>query len=259
MIHAPTTRREKIVLYGDRGSGKSSTYISLADWMERTHSDRRVWLVDSDGGWDANRAEDGSLDPYIHPIVVDRDSFGGNDGWLAQVKKIRREIHADDWLVVDLQTHAWDGAQRYYWGEKTGNDSLAELWLRNRPQDVSGDHGTNWGVINKFYGEWTAYISNLPCHKLFLASAADIREWSDDLNTRNFYGKVGMRMEGQKDLKGEGHTVLYAFEANGKYRFTTVKERGPIGRAKRRLLVNEEVTDTGFVPGYLVKVAGWRP
>jgi hypothetical protein len=259
MIHASTTRRERIVAYGDRGGGKSSTYISIADWLDRTGSDRRVWLFDSDNGWDANRAEDGSLDRFITVFRVNRDSFGGKDGWLAACKAVRRDIHADDWVVVDLQTHAWEGAQRYYWGEKSGNDSLAELWLRNRPQDVSGDHGTNWGVINKFYGEWTAYVMNLPCHVLFLASAADIREHRDDLETRSFYGRVGYRMEGQKDLRGEGHTVLFTFEANGKYRYTTVKERGPIGRPKRKLLSNEDVTDVGFVPGYLIRVAGWRP
>jgi len=254
-----------LVVYGDRGDGKSSTYISIADWLERTGSDRRVWLFDSDNGWDANRAEDGSLDRFFTVFRVDRDSFGGPKGWLAAAKNARRDIHPDDWTVVDLQTHAWEGAQRYYWGEKSGNDSLAELWLRNRPQDVAGDHGTNWGVINKFYGEWTSYISALPCHVLYLASAAVIREpnqagrGGDDLDTRSFYEGVGMRIEGQKDLRGEGHSVLFTFEANGKYRYTTVKERGPIGRAKRRMLVNEDVTDKGFVPGYLFRVAGWRP
>jgi hypothetical protein len=252
-------------VYGDRGGGKSSTYISIADWMDRTGSDRRVWLADSDRGWDGNRPEDGSLDRYITVFALDREEFGGVRGWLGKAKSVRREIHPDDWFTVDLQTHAWEGAQRYYWGEKSGNDSLAELWLRSRPQDVSGDHGTNWGVINKFYGEWTSWVSSLPCHVLYLASASEIREpnqggkGGDDLDTRNFYRGIGMRMEGQKDLRGEGHTVIYAFEANGRYRYTSVKERGPIGRAKRRLLVNEDVTDVGFVPGYLFGVAGWRP
>jgi hypothetical protein len=94
---------------------------------------------------------------------------------------------------------------------------------------------------------------------LYLASATEIIKERDTLDLRNFYGKVEMKIEGQKDLRGEGHTVIHAFEANGRYRYTTVKERGPIGRAKRRLLVNEDVTDVGFVPGYLMKVAGWRP
>lgn len=260
MLHAPTSRRERIVAYADRGGGKSSTYISIADWLERTHSDRKVWLFDSDLGWDANRAEDGSLDAFVEVVSVDREAFGGSGGWLAKVRGVKREVHPDDWAVVDLQTHAWEGAQRYYWGEKSGNDSLAELWLKNRPQDISGDHGTNWGVINKFYGEWTAGVVNLGCHILFLASATEMRKGEGEtLDNRNFYGSTGMRMEGQKDLRGEGNTVIYMFEANGKYRYTSVKERGPIGRQKRGMLLNEDVTDKGFVGGYLFKVAGWRP
>jgi len=198
-------------------------------------------------------------------LRVDKETFGGDSGWLAQVRKIRGQVHPDDWFVVDLQTHAWEGAQRWYWGQKTGNDSLAELWLRNRAQDIAGDHGTNWGVINKFYGEFTSAVVNLPCHVMLLASAAPIRmpneggKGGDDLDTRSFYDGVGMRIEGQKDLRGEGHTVIYCFEANGKYRYTTVKERGPLGRVRRRRMTNEDVTDTGFVPGYLIRVCGWRP
>jgi hypothetical protein len=260
MLHAPTSRRERIVGYGDRGGGKSSTYISIADWLERTGSDRKVWLFDSDLGWDANRDETGALDSFVEVISVDREQYGGSGGWTAKLRQVRGQVHCDDWAVVDLQTHAWEGAQRYYWGEKSGNDSLAELWLRNRPQDVSGDHGTNWGVINKFYGEWTASVVNLGCHVLFLASASEMRRGdAEPLDSRNFYGNVGWRVEGQKDLRGEGNTVLYMFEANGRYRYSTVKERGPIGRGKRERLVNEDVTDKGFVPGYLIRVAGWRP
>jgi hypothetical protein len=257
VIHAPTDRRERIVFFADRGDGKSSTYINIAEWMERTRSTRKIYLLDSDYGWAANRAQDGSLDRFFEVRTVDRERFGGADGWTSQVKSFSRFVHPDDWAVVDLQTHAWDGAQRWYWGQKTGNDSLAELWLKNRPEEVSGDHGTNWGIINKFYGEFTSSIIRLPCHILFLASATEVRK-TDSLKTRSFYTGLEMRMEGQKDLRGEGHTVLFGFEANGRYRYTTVKERGPT-RDKRVYLENEDVTDGGFVPGYLFKVAGWRP
>lgn len=269
-LHAPSPRRERVIIYADRGGGKSSAYISIGDWLDRTHSDRKVWLYDTDKSWEANRDESGALDPYFNVVFLDRERFGGTGGWAETVRETRPLVHPDDWVVVDLQTHAWEAAQSHYWGQRSGNSSLAELWLRNRPQDVAGDHGVNWGIINKFYWEFTNAVTNMPCHVMLLASAKPIKEnnergkGGDDLDTRNFYGKVGYQMEGQKDLRGEGHTVLFFYEANGTYRFSSVKERGPIGRPKRELVVNKDITVTddrpgGFVPGYLMGVAKWKP
>lgn len=261
-LHAPSPRRERIIIYADNGGGKSSAYISLADWMVRTRSHDKLWLFDTQYQWPANSGGDSYFDPVVNWTYLDRADFGV---WKDQAERVRKAVKPDDWIVVDMMMDAWNGAQSHYWGEKSGNSSLAELWLKNRPQDVAGDHGTNWGIINKFYNEFRLPILNAPCHVLMLTTAKPIRKpneagkGGDDLNTRNFYGKTEMQMEGQKELRGDGFSVLYAFEANGKYRYTSVKEMGPIGRPKRQLLAGADVSEKGFVQGYLMPVAGWRP
>lgn len=262
MLHAPSTRRERVIVYADNGGGKSSTYINLADWMVRTASNRRIHLLDTQNQWPANSGGDSYFDKVVSWTYLERGKF---DTWRTAAERLRATVHPDDWIVVDMITDAWPQAQSYYWGQKSGNSSLAELWMKNRPQDVAGDHGTNWGIINKYYDEFRLPILNASCHVLLLATAKSIRKpneggkGGDSLDIRSFYGKIEMQMEGQKDLRGDGHSVIYAFEANGKYRYSTVKEMGPIGRPKRAMLNNEDVTDRGFVQGYLMKVAGWRP
>lgn len=247
-------------MYADNGGGKSSTYISIANWYLSTGSDRKIWLFDTHSQWQA--CGDVELASVVNVIPLDTEDYGS---WEDKAKEVRRQLHPDDWVVVDMMTSAWEGAQRWYWGQKSGNDSLAELWLKYAATDIAGDHGKNWGIINKFYAEFRDVVFNVPCHVLFTATAKPIREpnkqgkGGDDLKTRSFYSKTEMQIEGQKGLRGDCFTVIYAFEANGTYRYTTVKEMGPIGRAKRRMLLNEDVTDKGFVGGYLIPVAGWRP
>jgi hypothetical protein len=262
LLHAPShQKREKIVAYAAKGDGKSSTYINIACWMEDTKSDRKIWLMDSDKGWSGNRDSTGALDRFVHVMPVSRSDF---DGWRAQVEGIRGRVHADDWFVLDLATHAWEGAQRSYWSKKRGSDSLADLWLSMKPEEVAGPHGTNWGIINKSYGEFMDSVTSLPCHLLLLADAEPVREpgksgtGGDSAKVREFYEGVPMKVSGQKWLAGEGDTVLYLFRAGKEYRMTTVKERGPIGRVKREEVVNVNITDKGIVRGYLMPIAGWR-
>lgn len=265
MLHAPTTKREFIGIYALPGGGKSSVYVSLADWMRRTKSDRKIHILDSDNAWDANRPEDGSLDPYVEVYPLSRTSF---DLWRPTARVAAAKVRPGDWLVLDTATRAWDGANRKYWGDISGNDSLAELWIRAEKanmkggagQYVSGDHGTNWGVINKFYFEFWNTFADAPCHRLFLAQADTMRTDAKQ-EVKDFYGGdkgPGLIVKGQRGLAAEPNTLLYAYmKGNGKFSYTTVKERGPLGHPKREYLMDADVTDKGFVPGYLIPVAKW--
>lgn len=263
LLHAPSqARREKIVVYGDNGGGKSSVTISILDWFRRTKSNRKVHLFDTNNQWQANRELDGGLDQWCHVVPLKFEEY---NKWRGLVIEVNKRAHVDDVIIVDMMSTVWDAAQQYYWSQKSGNDSMAELWLRNSAGTIAGDHGKNWGVINKFYFEFAKQITEAQCHVIMLATASPIRQpneagkGGDDIKIRNFYGKTEMKMDGQWGLRGEGFTVIHAFEVNGSYRITTVKEMGPLTSVKRERVVNKDITGIGFVPGYLLSVAGWRP
>ena len=261
MLHAPHPRRERPLIYGRFNSGKSSCWLSVADWSERTDADITIHLGDTDHAWDAMRPIDGSLDRIVQVTDLDINDYRP---WLDWTKKTRENVRPEDWVVVDMIDKAWTAAQGHYWAQMTGDDVLAEVYLRNQQalaskgregEYMAGDHGANWGIINKFYNAFFQAVINMPCHVMCIAPATEVRE-NEKPEIRNQF-KVGWKPVGQKDLPHGFHTVLFAAEATeGKWIYTTIRERGPIGQ-KRQMLKGEEVV--GFVETYLFGVAGWRP
>jgi hypothetical protein len=129
------------------------------------------------------------------------------------------------------------------------------VWAEKSKGEISGAHGENWGIINKYYNAFFQTIINMPCHVLCVAPASELRE--DDKPETKAQFKVGWKPQGQKDLPHGFHTVLFAAETPQGWVYTTVRERGPIGREGRKYLKGEKVED--FVMTYLVGVAGWKP
>lgn len=268
MLLAGSRKRERVLVYGDSGTGKSSCWVALADWYRRgaerssegVERAAHIWVLDSDQAADANLPEDGSLDPYVTCLPLSEDTF---DGWREAAKKVKKEVRRDDWVVVDRADHAWRAVQNHFWNEKDGRSAAdvfaASVISGDRGKEIAGPHGENWGVINAWYFEFMGIIVSMPCHVLLCAgekeitgvsSEGDIEEWK----------RYKAKPEGQKGLSQNPHTVLHLErQVSGgefKYRMTTVKEKGPIGHPKRAELKGEVVKD--FVLSYLVKVAKWK-
>jgi hypothetical protein len=202
--------------------------------------------------------DDGSLHERV--IVQNLDEYRFAE-WAPAARRFRDLITKDDWLVLDLADKAWSGAQSHFWKLLAGGDSLAEMKLREmkKPGTLSGDHGKNWDVIKNFYFEFMQAVMNAPCHiMLVTAEKQVIRGVTDEESVAEFV-QHGAYPAGQAAMRGSVHTVVRCIEARvgEDWRYTTVKERGPIGRPKRPYLKGEKVDD--FVRTYLMKVAGWKP
>jgi hypothetical protein len=263
LLSPGSNRRERHLVYGPSNSGKSSTWLAIADWMERTNANNHVYVLDTDKAWEAMQPEDGSLDRFVTVFDLDKSEFAE---WTVAANKVREAGGRDDWLVVDMVDKAWAGAQNHYWSKVAGGDSLAEVYFRAQNDDsfdLAGSHGANWGIINKYYDEFFSTVMGFNGHILCVAPAAEVREpnkagkGGDREEVRRDFGKLGLKPQGQKDLPHAFHTVLLCQETPSGWTYNTVKERGPIGRPKRVLLKGEKVTD--FVTSYLFKVAKWHP
>lgn len=263
MLGPATNRRERILVFGPSGAGKSSTWISVADWAGRTKAPVKIRVIDTDHAYEAM-----ADDSFTNVEVYDAET-SEFPKWGEQLRAWRPSMGRDDWLVVDMIDQAWTGAQEYYWWTVTGGDPLGEIFLKAETEDFDtvGDYGKHWGNINRLYNDFMRAILQVPCNVLCVAPAAEVAlnaKTGLALNKdQQEYVKFRYRPIGQKRLAHAFHTILLAreipSEKGSQWNLTTVKERGPIGKEKRRDMKGDAVeATTGFVGAYLVKVAGWH-
>ncbi len=259
MFHPPNNRRERILLFGPWSSGKSSAWLNVAQWIKKTGGDSKLYVVDTDRAWEA--MDPGGLENVV--FVYDAQSF-------PEMKEAAREIHAkatrDDWFVFDVVDRLWAKAQEDYFENLTDGD-FDEFLTESRKQgeNIGGEWGANWGIINKKYNMVAEKLFGFRGHVLACTHETEVRQpkrdgtGGDSERIRATYTRLGVRPAGQKDLGGIFHTVLYMQERKlgEEWVMTTAKDRGPVGESKREYLRGVGVGQ--FAMDYLMKVCGWRP
>lgn len=256
-------RRERVLVYGPSGSGKSSCWISVADFIARTRAPNRVRVVDTDHAYEAMRdpSFDGVLDVYDAELADFTQ-------WTDRLQKWRPEVKRDDWLVVDMADQVRVAAEQHYWFEKTGGDMLGEMYLKAElgQEDMVGPYGKHQGNVTKLYNDFMKVFLGFPCHLMAVCPAQEVmlNKEGRALNGEDSeYVKFRFKPGGHWRLPHNFHTILLAREIPGdkgaEWNLTTVKERGPIGKEARLQLKGQKVeATTGFVGAYLVKTAGWH-
>lgn len=282
-LHPSSRRRERILVFGVGGSGKSHAYAQIAATMD---DGRTMYVIETDPTLDAilehpdlegvgvreawrDGAEDQTWVNYLDPdgpIVVYRAT-----NWPA-VRDAMAEVWAratfEDWIVVDNITGPWEWVQAWYWQEVVGQESdeflldirKAQLAELEAGKGTSGEKAieskfNEWSFINPhFTKHFTERILNPPCHLYLTAEQTDVVKHFDEKQkeTWGLYGMLGTKPKGQKKSGHLTHTVLHFQKAKtGEYKMTTVKDRG--GRAE---WTREPWTD--FTYDYLQETAGWQ-
>ncbi len=244
MLQAPNGVREKVMVFGGYGVGKSTCWLKVAEWLVRTGSDAKVFVVDTD---DAALAM-GALElPNVE--VFSPVSWPEFRQATAEVVARAREAH--DWMVVDFASWAWELVQDWYVEQMFGDP--ADYFMSVRQAEAQRMDGwKDWSVINKQYRSFSVpFFFRSKGHILVTAHAETLKE-TDAKELRVDFSSVGVRPRGQKHLANSVHSVLLlrALKPREVYLYT-VKERHP----GRPAVEGERMHD--FVADYLVKVAGW--
>lgn len=252
-MHATEPRHERILLIGPPGSGKSTSWRSIAEWLEKTDTPGRLWVADTDLAWEGQRPADGSLDKRVEAtLTFDWETLR------QVVEDATKNYEPGDWLVIDMINQAWTYVQNYYTEQVFGKE-LDRYWLEAQKTGINpgGDYGSNWVVINKLYTAFMLSLARYPGHLLACAPVVDVRQpdragkGGDSKEILHLFGRLGVKPEGQKALAYHFHSVLLCQEVPKEgWTYTTVKDRN------RPQMVGEKMTD--FVRSYLMKVAGWR-
>lgn len=260
-LHPTSPRREKLLVYGRPNSGKSSTWVSIADWTAKTSSTSRIHLATTDRAWDAMRYPE--IEDVVTATELDLSDF---EPWFEWAKKTAANVGRDDWIVVDKANHAWEGAQEYFWHRKTGGNLLADVFYEHqqavetkgqRGSFMGGAHGANWDLIKRYYNAFISPLVNAPCHLLFCTDAKELREDMEGYAILKEQWKVGWMPAGEKNLPGFFHTWLFTAETPRGWLYTTVRDKTGLGQPKRDLLRGATV-ETGLVMDYLLPVCGWE-
>jgi hypothetical protein len=138
MLRPPIpTRRERILAMGSYGTGKTSSWLSIAQWSMLTGSDSRFYVVDTDL----------SVNHMIenHPArdriqVWDAFEWEQYEGAIEQILPMLRH---NDWLVVDFIGQAWEAVQDWYVG-KVYKTSIEDFFMSAREQIKQGSPLDGW-------------------------------------------------------------------------------------------------------------------
>lgn len=219
----PGPRRERILLVGVYGTGKSEAVLSIAKRVAPAH----MFVVDTEDAYVALVTDETNIE--VMPVWSDDWA-----GMMAALTDAKARGTADSWLVLDSASSPWEAVQNY---------ALDEAW-----KDEKG--GLDWVRINREYARLTRTLMSFPGHVLITSRAKDLGK-QETKQTTSAFGEYNVKPAGQKDLGHViPHTVLL-LEKNrvGEFLMTTMKDR-------KRVEVNkQQVRD--FARDYLLKIAGW--
>jgi hypothetical protein len=249
ILTPPVPIPERILVFGGPGSGKTKNLIDIA----KRCSTSRFHVIDSDASFGRMLAGDNS---HLW------DQNGGNISvspvyvWVEYtdaLDKIQKLITANDWIVADMISPAWEAVQDHF-SEQVFGKGVEQFFLEARAAAKKGsafDGRKDWTVINKLYRNWANQLTlKSRCHVYATAGVAAVQE-DDGKEIRALFGRYGVKPTGQKENGHRFHTVLWTSRsANGQWRINTIKDR------ERDEMVDVVVGD--FAQDYLAKVAGWK-
>lgn len=255
-IQSPFKFRERLLLMGGGGAGKTTAALSMIQASELPAD-----VIDLDYSMAYDRAIDMDFEGArqyvtIHSILPD---------WEPAIEAIESIVaeHGEDrdrWLVLDSISPTWDLVQGWYVQLAMGSNIGKHMAELRRDADNTKDYQAqlsetmNWSAINKEYGRLYRAIMTWKGHLILTAEAKSIKG-EKDADQLALYGQVGYKPTGQNRLHHVTSTTLFLYHAKAGYKFTTVKDRN---RKEEEGKMIEAIDDGGFSESYLRDVAGWQ-
>lgn len=270
-------RRERVMVFGSWGAGKSYAHLTIARLYQRRGMPNRFFILDTEDAIEAmlSEFEDlNNIDVFPLPQVV------GYPEYKRVVDEVISKAGAGDWVVIDSLTPFWFVCQEHYSNEVYKMD-LDEYLLEMRKQkeglkELRGDElkDARKKVDQKAYGgfggyeDWQ-YIKKMH-HGLIMplihgdkgraatwhvfATAYETKMQKEDQETKenlDAFKIFGKRPEGEKHNPHHFHTIQ-RFSERGGERFMTTAMGKDRGRDKQ-----DDVRFTDWAYQYLVRVAKW--
>lgn len=252
--------RERILVYGTAGTGKSYNFYTIARTAAKTGSDAIFYVVDTDVSVgrmvsDPDLAvlfdDAGDLRNIKFTDVYDWETLN------AAVDEYQKIMRPQDWLMIDMTTVTWQWVQDYFTRSVYKADK-SDYFINRRAQEAAANKegrmfegNLDWTYINGLYGDFKNKILRNPGHVYCTAEAKALDSKNADKQTKLMFGNLGITPAGQKGMPFLFHTNLLvsAFKP-GEFKMTSAKNRS------LPPLESESVGD--FSISFLIKNSGWR-
>lgn len=243
--------RERILSFGGAGAGKTSDWVKVAEkYGAQDEIPGRFHVIDTDFTTERSLQSNEAAMRAVAKVWPCPEW----EDYTKAISTINKIAKPNDWIVIDMLTPLWEMTQEYYI-ERIFGKGYDEFFLSARASNAKGnplDGFKDWGVINKMYRANVANnILRAPCHVYATASAAALSADLENKETKQIFGKFGVKPVGQKHNSHLFHTVLWKQNPkSGAWTMTTIKDR------ERPEQMGVDVSD--FAQDYLVNVAGWK-
>src|SRR3990172_7347258 len=111
MLRPRTSRRERILVMGPYGSGKTSAWLSIAKWSQTTGSSSRFFVIDTENTLEA-MLDQGSQ--YAALTNIEAAAVYDYETYLSALDRYAKTATPDDWCVTDVIGLLWDMTQEEY-------------------------------------------------------------------------------------------------------------------------------------------------
>ena len=210
--------RERILLIGPPGSGKSEQLLNVASYLEEDGIP--MYVIDLEDKLEAMLLNRDNPPQNIILYTTfnwdkEKSSKNNNQGGLKQVTDdIIDKVKPGDWIGVDRVDLSWPMVQRWFTQEKY-NESLGEKLMTTSKQMTKKsmfiprfDQGS-WQVINEQHEEFMNKILYLSrCNVLLTSGIKGLDE-----NSPLDIGRFGVLPRGQKELGHQPHSLFLLFQA----------------------------------------------
>ena len=243
--------QERILTFGEMGSGKSNGWANIRKWYEMTDTPGHFYIVSTEWAM-AHRTAEGYLDGtpgnnfFSNASIVEAWDY---ESLVAAHDEVATKAGAEDWIVIDSVTNHWQWVQDAYAMRHFGGVTMQE----HRAEGGRGE--MNWQKVNSDYRNLVLPIfTRHPAHVYACAQGDTVKSdgiWKDSKEVQQMFGRFGIKPVGQKQLGYQFHTVLLMkHPSKDEWTFTTVDD--PSREKKTGEIISE------FTMSYLLQVAGWQ-
>lgn len=267
----PDNLREKLLVIGSGGAGKTTLWLTIAFWAFLSKDDRTFFVLDTDDQAVLHVMNEAKYEGMLRSFNGEVVNPGGNIVLLSAFNWDEYQRFSDygnyqysviaqakpgDWIVIDFISHAWNAVQEGFLhdaAQKTRGQVLYEAGKEGLTGWDMFKTDFNWNAINGAYSDWIKPILIMSRAHVFMAAEEEqLNEQSRNLppDQREHIAQFGAwKAVGQKKLPYQCRSFLRVQRlARGRV-LHTLKDRA------RKTLSGDSCDD--FMKDYLCSTAGW--